>query len=415
MEQSSNITSRYGKRGYYVKKIVRLSSFCALLAIGVFVFSNSFACAQVTGKSVKIGIMLPITASSGADSKGQVMAAEIARDEINGAGGVGGVPLELVTYDTRGDVKEAIIVFKKLAMGDKVLSVMGPGYSTECEVVFPLANELKLVSVSPASAKPGLTAKNRPWAFRDSGIADRKLAPGFKKWIETNKIKKVYMVWDAKDALAKSEINDIFPVLLKANGAESLGVLTYMTGDMDFSALVTKVKEAKPDGLIVSSGPTEMANFVREWRKQGLKQPVFGGAEAYQIDLMRIGGKDVEGMMTGGHVWIGRQDPRMQAFVKNYQERGKTQLPKEIAGTPPDTNQVAIYDGIYINKKAMEEYKITNRPDDIEKDRDKIRQGWQNLKNYNAIMGVISMGADGDIIGKNYIITVKDGRFAGSE
>jgi branched-chain amino acid transport system substrate-binding protein len=398
-----------------VKKISWLFGISALLVIGVFLFSSSFVLAQVTGKSVKIGIMVPITASSGADSKGQVLAAEIARDEINAAGGIGGVPLELVVYDTRADVKEDIIIFKKLALVDKVLSVMGPGYSTECEVVFPLANELKLVSAAPASAKPGLTAKNRPWAFRDSGIADRKLAPAFKKWIEMYKIKKVYMVYDAKDALAKSEMNDIFPAFLKADGGESLGVLTYMTGDMDFSALVTKVKETKPDGVVISSGPTEMANFVREMRRQGMKQPVFGGAEAYQIDLMRIGGKDVEGMMTGGHVWIGRADPRMQAFVKNYEERGKTALPKEIAGTPPDTNQVAMYDGIYINKKAMDEYKITNRPEDLEKDRDKIRQGWQNLKNYNAIMGVISMGTDGDIIGKNYIIQVKGGRFVAIE
>jgi branched-chain amino acid transport system substrate-binding protein len=381
----------------------------------VFLFSGTFADAQVVGKSVKIGLMVPITASSGADSKGQVLAAEIARDEINAAGGIGGVPLELVVYDTRADVKENIIIFRKLAMGDKVLSVMGPGYSTECEVVYPLSNELKLIAVSPSSAKPGLTARNRPWAFRISGIADRKLVPGVKKWVESNKIKKTYMVYDAKDAMAKSEMIDIFPALLKANGIENLGTLTFMTGDMDFSALVTKVKEAKPDGLLISSGPTEMANFVRDMRRQGMKQPVFGGAEAYQVDLIRVGGKDVEGMMTGGQAWIGRPDPRMQAFVKKYQERGKTALPSETAGTPPDINQIAMYDGIYVNKKAMEEYKITNRPEDLEKDRDKIRQGWQNMKDYNAIQAVITMGADGDIIGKNYVIQVRDGRFVAIE
>jgi len=394
-----------------MKKIKWLSNSFAVLVVLTFLLSGSFAEAQVAGKSVKMGIMVPISSTSGADSKGQVMAAEIARDEINAAGGIGGVPLELSVYDTRGDVKEAIIVFRKLAMVDKALSVMGPTYSTECEAVFPLANELKLVSVSPASAKPGVAAKNRPWAFRDSGIADRKLVPALKKWIELNKIKKVYIVYDAKDALAKSEANGVFPPALKATGTETLGILTYMMGDMDFSAQVTKVKQTNPDGLVISGGPTEMANFIRELRRQGMKQPVFGGAQAYQIDLMRVGGKDVEGVMTGGHVWIGRPDPRMQAFVKKYQERGKTALPPEIAGTPPDTNQVAMYDGIYINKLAMDQYKITNRLEDLEKDRDKIRQGWQNLKDYNAIQAVISMGADGDIIGMNYIIQVKGGRF----
>jgi branched-chain amino acid transport system substrate-binding protein len=398
-----------------VKKISMVSVFGAVTVIVALVFSGSSGFAQVSGKSVKIGIMVPITASSGADSKGQVLAAEIARDEINAAGGIGGVPLELVVYDTRADVKENIIIFRKLALSDKVLSVMGPGYSTECEVVYPLCNELKLVAASPSSAKPGIPAKNRPWAFRISGVADRKLVPGFKKYVEFHKIKKAYLVYDAKDALAKSEMIDIFPSLMKTNAVESLGTLTFMTGDMDFSALVTKVKDAKPDGVLISSGPTEMANFIREMRRQGMRQPVFGGAEAYQVDLMRVGGKDVEGVMTGGQAWVGRPDPRMQAFVKKYQERGKKELPAEIAGTPPDINQIGMYDGIYVNKKAMEEYKITNRPEDLEKDRDKVRQGWQNLKNYNAIQAVISMGADGDIIGKNYIIQVKDGRFQAIE
>lgn len=387
----------------------------AMFVIVAFLLSIPFAAAQVGGKSVKIGIMLPITASSGSDSKGQVLAAEIARDEINAAGGIGGVPVELVVYDTRADMKENVIIFRKLAQVDKVLAVIGPGYSTECEVVFPLANEMKLVSVSTAAAKPGITERNRPWSFRDSGIADRKIVPALSKWIDMYKVKKTFIIYDAKDAVAKAEANGIFPPTLKSKGVENLGVLTYMTGDMDFSAQVTKVIQSNPDGVLVASGPSEMANFIREFRKQGSKLPIFGGCEAYQIDLIRIGGKDVEGVMTGGHTWVDRPDPRLQAFVKKYQERGKTALPPDIAGSVPDCNQISMYDAMYINKKAMDEYKITNQPADLEKDREKIRQGWQNLKDYNATQAVISMGSDGDTIGKTYIIQVKGGKFVAME
>jgi hypothetical protein len=37
------------------------------------------------------------------------------------------------------------------------------------------------------------------------------------------------------------------------------------------------------------------------------------------------------------------------------------------------------------------------------------------MKDYNAIQAVITMGADGDIIGKNYVIQIKDGRFVAIE
>ncbi len=383
----------------------------ALLVFSTFLLSFSFAAAQVTGKSVKLGVLVPITSSSGDDAKGQVLAAEIARDEINGSGGIGRVPLELVIYDTRVDLKENIIIFKKLALVDKVLSIMGPTMSSECEIVFPLANELKIVCVSPASAKPGVSAKNRPWPFRNGRMADAKMEPAIKKWIEMNNIRKVFTVYDAKDALAKSEAMGVFPPILKKYGVENLDLLTYMTGDMDFSAQVTKIRSSNPDGLLISGPPTEIANFVRECRKQGLKQPVLGGAQAYQIDIITVGGKDVEGLITGGHTWVDKPDPRLQRFVKTYRERGKAVLPPKLAGGPPDCNQITMYDGIMVNKMVMEKYKITNQPRDLEKDRDRIREGWANLNDYPGIAGLTTMSPAGDAVGDTYVIMVKGGRF----
>lgn len=394
-----------------MKKVNYHVTVFAFFVISIFLLSTTFTTAQVTGKSVKLGVLVPITSSSGDDAKGQVLAAEIARDEINASGGIGGVPLELVIYDTRVDLKENIIIFKKLALVDKVLSIMGPTMSSECEVVFPIANELKIVCVSPASAKPGVSAKNRPWAFRNGRMADAKMEPAIKKWIEMNNIKKVFTVYDAKDALPKSEAMGIFPPILKKCGVENLDFLTFMTGDMDFSAQVTKIRSSNPGGLLISGPPTEIANFVRECRKQGLRQPILGGAQAYQIDIITVGGKDVEGLITGGHTWVDKPDPRLQSFVKKYKERGKTSLPPKLAGGPPDCNQITMYDGIMVNKLSMEKYKITNQPGDLEKDREKVREGWTNLKDYPGIAGLTTMSPDGDAVGDTYVIMVKGGRF----
>ncbi len=53
------------------------------------------------------------------------------------------------------------------------LAVAGPLTSSACEVTFPVANQMKIVSTSQASSKPGVAKANRPWAFRntvDEGI-----------------------------------------------------------------------------------------------------------------------------------------------------------------------------------------------------------------------------------------------------
>jgi ABC-type branched-subunit amino acid transport system substrate-binding protein len=108
---------------------------------------------------------------------------------------------------------------------------------------------------------------------------------------------------------------------------------------------------------------------------------------------------------------VDKPDPRLQSFVKKYKERGKTALPPKLAGGPPDCNQITIYDGIMVNKLGMEKYKITNQPGDLGKDREKIREGWTNLKDYPGIAGLTTMSPDGDAVGDTYVIMVKGGRF----
>jgi len=387
-----------------------MSKRCYLLTIFLFVtwiLHASFATAQVSGRSVKMGAMLPLTGGMASWGKNQQIALEIAREEINASGGIGRVPLEIVTYDSQGDPKEAINVVKKLTQIEKVFIILGPTTTSECEVVFPLANQLKIVIVSPTSAAPGISGKNRPWPFRNSRTSDKKMDPAIKKWIDYYKIKTAVIIYDAKDALAKSEATLVYPPILIKYGIKILDNLTYVTGDIDFSAQITKINHLSPDGILIGGNPVEAANIVREARRQGMKQAFIGGGSTCTADLIRLGGKDVEGFFSGTHVWIERPDARMQKFVKNFMDKGKTIL----AGQKPDSGAVCIYDSVYITKEIIEKAKVTNRPDDLEKDREKIRDGWTNLTDFPGITGLTTMDKFGDGAGDNYVLMVKNGEF----
>src|SRR5579872_3926181 len=70
-------------------------------------------------------------------SRTDEIAAQIAVDEINAAGGIGGKKLKMVSFDTAGKPDQAVVGLRKLADDDKVLAVIGPFSSGECRVVFP--------------------------------------------------------------------------------------------------------------------------------------------------------------------------------------------------------------------------------------------------------------------------------------
>jgi len=69
------------------------------------------------------------------------------------------------------------------------------------------------------------------------------------------------------------------------------------------------------------------------------------------------------------------------------------------------------YDNIYIIKKIMEEEGVTNRPEDLEKDREKIRRGWAKLKDFPGISGVTTMDEVGDGMGGVMTLVVEGGKY----
>jgi hypothetical protein len=67
---------------------------------------------------------------------------------------------------------------------------------------------------------------------------------------------------------------------------------------------------------------------------------------------------------------------------------------------------------MYIIKKVIEEQGVTNKPGDLEKDREKIRNGWAKLKDFPGISGVTTMDEVGDGIGGVRTLAVEGGKFA---
>src|SRR5262249_17310395 len=82
--------------------------------------------AKLAGKSVKLGAIYSITGKGAEWGEHSKIATEIAVDEINKAGGVGGVPLEVILQDTGTEVAPAISLARKLILEDKVLAILGP-------------------------------------------------------------------------------------------------------------------------------------------------------------------------------------------------------------------------------------------------------------------------------------------------
>jgi branched-chain amino acid transport system substrate-binding protein len=352
---------------------------------------------------IKIGVLMPLSGKGAAYGQKQEVALKMAMEQIEKAGGIKGEKVEFVRYDTRGENAEAINLTRKLVHNDKVLAIIGPFFSAECEVAFPIAAQAKTPIMTASSAKPGIAAKNRPWAFRNALASDQMNGKLIEAWLKQNSgVKSVAILTDVKDAFTKVDGTTVFPAVLKDNNITVVDNISFQTSDIDYAAQVTKVKQLNPDGIVVAGLYNEGGNVVREIRKQGLKQPVVGALGMAEAKFLEIAGPAAEGTMVVMPFWTDNPDKRVSDWVADYRTRSTS---------VPGNTDALMYDSVNILKQCVETRGITNKPDDLAADRERIRACLADLKNFPGVVGPITFNADGDAVLKPTVLKAVSGRW----
>src|SRR5258705_12864820 len=193
--------------------------------------------AKLTGEKVRLGIIMPQAGIFVDWGQHGLIGAEIAREEINAAGGIGGLPLELVMADDRGDPKESVTLTRRLAQTDRVLMIHGSISSSSAGVMYPLSASLKVPIVSPTAAAPGLTDKFRPFAYTMNPGAARALGTGLTALRKHHPgVKKATILYNSADAIPKSEGEVLMPATFKQPGLSVSDSVSFPTRDLHCTA-----------------------------------------------------------------------------------------------------------------------------------------------------------------------------------
>ena len=375
----------------------------ALALCLILAFGQTSHAAKLHGKSLKIGhlaCLSGICAEWGAAAK---IGMTIALEEIHASGGIGGLPVEVIEYDDEGKGAPAIPLLERLVNQDKVLAINGPCQSSTFEVLARKLDRLQIVIVSYCSSAPGLSALS-PWAFRNTLTSDKQLEPTVRRWQRAYNIKTAVILYNDEDRVSTAEGRDILTKLFEKNGIKLLEMFTFQSKTVDFAPYITKIKALNPDGIGLGSCYEAGAKIAIEARRQGVKAPLVGGACNSTSGLIEIGGPAVEGYYGSTAAWIDSPDPKVVKFVREFQKRST-------GGKKPVYGGLRSYDNAYLFKKIIEEGGVTNNPDDLEKDRERIKNGWAKVKDFPGISGLTTMDAVGDGIGEVKTLVVKGGVF----
>ena len=317
---------------------------------------------------------------------------------VNEAGGVlGGRKLELIDYDNKSDQLESVNVVKRLITEDDVVAVIGTNSSGSNIAVAPIGEENKVPIISTYATNPRVTQPEEgvltQYTFRvcftdpyqGSVIANFAYNDlGARKAAILYEISSDYSVG----------LRDYFVQQWEELGGELVGDEAFKTGDVEFRAQLTSIKDAEPDVIIMPFLAKEVALAAKQARDLGITVPFVGGDGWPSPTLLEMAASAVEGSYFVDHTNVNAEN--VQDYRQAYQER---------FGSDIQVNAIMTHDAVLVLAAAIEKAGST--------DPEKIRDALEQLDPVEGFTGNITIDPEThNPVGKSAVImTIKDGEF----
>jgi branched-chain amino acid transport system substrate-binding protein len=269
-------------------------------------------------QSMRIGASIAITGRDEVQGGYVREGYTLCQKHVNEKGGILGRPIEFLIRDDGSDPKTAVGLYEKLITEDKVDAVMGPYGSASTNAVADVTEKHRKFMIAPAAGTTSIWEKGRkylmmvlsPLEGATEGTIDLAARNGLKTMalinVDTLPAKAV-----AKGALELAEKKGLQVVIHEI----------YPPGTTDFSAILNKVKEAKPDLLVANYVPAEVIAITRQMKELDINVKMLSATPgAGFLDYQKALASMAEFVYAGSYWDPGLPYPGNREFVAAYQK-----------------------------------------------------------------------------------------------
>jgi branched-chain amino acid transport system substrate-binding protein len=354
-------------------------------------------CGATESGPVRIGVAGSFSDPIGLPMK---LAAELAAEEINASGGIGGRPIELVARDDYADADSAVFIANDL-YDSGVAAVVGHVFSGTTLAAAPVYNggPDPVVAISPSSSSPEVTRAG-DYTFR---ICPSDLAHGatLAHWVHERLGFRRGAVLYLNDQYGRG-IRQIFVEEFLRLGGQLEGIDPYLGERPDVGPYLDRLARSRTaEFLLVAGNRTEAEEILRQARRRGLTLPVLGGDG---LEGIHEAGALAEGVYLSSAYFPSIQTEVNQRFVEAYRR-------KYPGAGLPNQPAAATYDAVYLLRDVIAR---------VGTDRGAVRRALAAVGSatapYDGVTGTVAFDAAGDVPNQNvYMGLVKHGRIEVAE
>ncbi|CAG6136697.1 ABC transporter substrate binding lipoprotein-branched chain amino acid transport [Streptococcus pneumoniae] len=317
---------------------------------------------SVEEKTIKIGFNFEESGSLAAYGTAEQKGAQLAVDEINAAGGIDGKQIEVVDKDNKSETAEAASVTTNLVTQSKVSAVVGPATS-------------------------GATAAAVANATKEGKIISNYVS-------EKLNAKKVVLYTDNASDYAKG----IAKSFRESYKGEIVADETFVAGDTDFQAALTKMKGKDFDAIVVPGYYNEAGKIVNQARGMGIDKPIVGGDgfNGEEFVQQATAEKASNIYFISGFSTTVEVSAKAKAFLDAYRAKYNEE---------PSTFAALAYDSVHLVANAAKGAKNSGE----------IKDNLAKTKDFEGVTGQTSFDADHNTVKTAYMMTMNNGKVEAAE
>ena len=329
--------------------------------------------------TIKIGVICPMSGTAG-DGVYMEAACQLAADEINAAGGMDGLKVELYVEDDEGTAQKSVTVAQKLVNQDQVDVVIGAQNSACTLANMLVTQEAGIVQITPGSSSPSITEQGNEWIFRTS-ISDLTATTSIMEYCQEMGYTDVALIHSSGDfgMTASAAINE-------ECGDYGLTIVSeeqFNDDDVDFTTILNKVQSADPDAIICWGYYSAASHICQQMVQNDIQIP-FMGYGFNNPQFTELGAEYVEGAIvaSGFTELSAATNDKVQPFIDAF---------TEFYGSEPTQVCAQTYDTMYLIKQTIEEIGGENFTSEAFRDALKTQT-------YTGVTGEMSFDETNDIV-----------------
>lgn len=313
---------------------------------------------------VTIGVSGPLTgqyAQYGADWR---RGFDLAIAEVNQSGGIGGRPLAYRFEDSQSDPRQSVAIAQKFVADPAIVAELGDFSSAASMAASPIYQRGRLVQFGFTNSHPDFTkGGDYMWSNAPNQADDMPVLAGYAVKLG---LKRLAVAFINSDWGRTSK--DLFVAAAAKADATIAAAESYLPNEQDFRSLLVRLRDAKPDGLVLISYYPDGALLVRQARDIGLDVPVVAAGSVYSPKFLELAGPAANGVYTNTNFFPGDARPVVQRFVSAY---------RAAYGGTPGFYAARGYDAMMVLATAMRQFGTS---------RTEIRDGLAKVKDVPSVL-----------------------------